>query len=198
MYIILPSQFFLQMSSRLFKILPVLLLFVLAPEPQAHAQRTMNRQDSYSLCGLKNDSGYGGTLAYGLYTLNGIWLSGIRISDYHMDISTGDRIEQLQADAQTEYLFRILATRSRALNLYAGGGMFMGYEFSDPFDRLPEYIDTGLGKGSFAYGICASAQAEIFFCRRAALVIHASIPLNIISDSGWLHHEYGAGLRINL
>lgn len=158
----------------------------------------MNRQGSVSLEAVRNDSGHSATLRYGRYDLRGIWLSGLRLADHYRDVTTGDSLELLQVDVTSSYLYRVLSTRSRILSVYAGGGMYMGYESCDPFALLPKDLDTGLGKGSFAYGIEASVQAELFITRRIALILGASVPIDILSNSGWLHHEYGAGIRINL
>ena len=162
------------------------------------AQRTMKGQSAPTLSAIRTDSSYGGEITYNQYTLVGMWNAGIRATDYQVATTTDYPIEAIQITATSSYLARIAATRARRLNLYGGGCIFLGYEFFDPFNKLPEHIATESKSGCFVYGILARTELEFFLSRQFAIVGSASIPLNIQSQTGWFHWEAGIGIRINI
>lgn len=164
----------------------------------ASAQRTMHRQSAPSLAITRNDTNIGGEILYNQYTLTGFWNAGIRASDYVIGIDSYNSLEAIQLTATTSYMARALSTRSRRLNLYGGGGIFMGYEFIDPFERLPDYFVVEGSRGCFVYGIHAKTEIEFFITRQIALIGTASVPINFQSQTGWFHWEAGIGIRINI
>lgn len=164
----------------------------------ASAQRTMKGQSAPSLSIVRTDSSHGGEITYNQYTLVGMWNAGIRATDYQVATTADYPIEAIQITATSSYLARIAATRARRLNIYGGGGIFIGYEFFDPFKKLPEYIATDSQGGCFVYGILAKTELEFFVSRQFAIVGSASVPLNIQSQTGRFHWEAGIGIRINI
>lgn len=163
-----------------------------------HAQRTMKGQYLSEASALWGGSVPGGQVFFGQYLQNSLWKAGITFRSYSKTLSTSDLLQYADICAEGEWRYRLLSTRSRMLSLYGGGGVQLGYEMYDPWRTLPDVIDTGLGKGSFMYGISAGVDAELFFTRRLALVAGARVPLNFSSKVDWFHWEISAGLRFNL
>lgn len=166
--------------------------------PSANAQRTMDGQYFAQAECLWSGGTPGGSAAFGQYLLNSAWQAGAAMRSYSRAISTGDTLCVSDIVAFGEWDYRLLATRGRHFCLYAGGGVFLGYQMYDPWRTLPESVETGLGKGAFLYGIQANLRAEVFFCRRCALLISACTPIDIPSSAGVFHWEVSAGLRFNL
>lgn len=166
--------------------------------PSARAQRTMDRQYFAQAEGLWSGSTPGGSAAFGQYLLNSVWQAGAAMRSYSRTISTGDALCVSDIVAFGECDYRLISTRGRHFSLYAGGGVFLGYQMYDPWGTLPETVETGLGKGVFLYGIQANLRAEVFFCRRGALLLSVCTPIDIPSAAGVFHWEMSAGLRFNL
>ena len=180
-----------------FLIISSVLLLALASQP-AGAQRTMKGQYFAEASALWAGYRPGGQAMFGEYLQNSFWAAGISVRSFSKKLSTSDLMPYLDICAEGEWRYRLLSTRSRMLSLYGGGGVMLGYEAYDPWGRLPETIDTGLGKGTFMYGISAGLQAEFFFTRSMALHVGARVPINFSSDVDWFHWELEAGLRLNL
>lgn len=142
--------------------------------------------------------GRGADLSYGQYLLGSYWKAGIFATGYTLTLDDGTPMEYIHAGAYGEWMYRLTGTRSRALNLYGGGGVFLGYEAEDPRGLLGEWEKPDMTGGSFLYGIRPSLEAELFITRRIAVIISGSAPINFTSAHGWLHCQAGAGLRINL
>ena len=164
----------------------------------ASAQRTMRGQYAVSADALWSGTVPGGSLAFGQYLQSSLWEAGLSCRSFARSLSTGDTLRYLDVCAEGRWSYRLLSLRSRALSLYGGGGVFMGYEWYDPFGKVPDDIDTGLGDGVFLYGVSASLDAEVFVLRRLALVVGASAPVNFSSSLGHFRWEVSAGLRLNL
>lgn len=169
--------------------------------PEAEAQRTMDRQSFISAGAVASLSGFmgtGGYITYGMYGASHYWKAGISLCPHGIPLSTSGRMEYHHLRAEGGYMHRLLATRSRSLNLYAGGTGFIGIEYYDPWRRIPGNIETGLPEASFIYGITASLEMEIFTLRRVAIVIGADLPLSLLSLVNTLHFQVDAGLRISI
>ena len=158
----------------------------------------MQGQSAPSATFSLTDSNIGGELLYSRYTLGGMWNAGIRATDYLLSTTSDYDLEALQLTATASYMQRVASTRSRRLNLNLGGGMFVGYEFLDPFGSLPEYIETDLDDGQMVFGVIARSEIEFFITRQLAVIGAASIPLSFRSNAGWFHWEAGIGIRFNI
>ena len=141
---------------------------------------------------------FGINLSWGRYLLDGFWEVSVSGISTGMPLSTGDRMKLFTIRTEGGYLHRIASTRSRGLNLYAGGTAFIGYEVYDPWSTLPQNVNTGLGSGAFIYGIRPRLEAEIFISKRIAIIICGSAPLTFGSVSSWLRGDAGVGLRVNI
>lgn len=161
----------------------------------ASAQRTMSGQGSLTVSGAFTGTSVGAGAFYAQYTLGGFWETGLTGCDYVGRVSTGHRLRYDDVAVAGGYLFRLAATRSRSLNVYAGGGAFMGVELVDPMNGLPAYLDLGVKKVGVLYGVYASAQSEIFVGRRLALVVGGRLPVNFSSRIAHFHWQVGLGLR---
>ena len=176
----------------------ITLVVMLAASIPASAQRTMSGQSSIGLSARYNGSSVGAEAFYGMYTLGGLWDVSLSGDRYTVGISTGSRLEYYDICAKGGYLFRLLATRSRSLNLYAGGGIFAGAELLDPQGRIPSYIDLGAPQTAFLYGIYAETTLEVFLGTRCAFLLTGILPLNFSSPVSMLHYGGQVGFKILL
>lgn len=168
---------------------------------EASAQRTMSSQELLTASYTYPFSGHGDfglDASYGCYLLSSLWNAGIYAVTLSCSIGNARQMEYAHFCSYAEWLYRLSATRSRSINLYAGGGAFLGYEAYDPFGRLPSYIDTGLGSGAFLYGVHAKAEAEFFIAKKLAAVLSGWVPVNFSSPLSNLNAGVRAGLRLNL
>ena len=107
---------------------------------EAKAQRTMRYQNiltgQLSVPYAKNPD-IGGVLSYGQYTLNVYWSAGIQSIGRTQPEGKYNLLQTQTLRLYGEYMHRLISDRKRIINLYCGGGPFIGYEFYDPFGRLP-------------------------------------------------------------
>ena len=164
----------------------------------ASAQRTMNGQFSLCPSACWTGSSFGAEAFFSQYTLGGYWEAGLSAKQYAKGTSTGVDINSLNIAASGNYLFRLVGTRSRSVNLYGGAGAFLGYEAIDPMRLLPSTIQTNLKNGYFLYGLQAKLVAEFFIAKKVALTLDGCIPVNFSSPLGKFHYDVGLGLKFLL
>ena len=141
----------------------------------------------------------GVSVSGGQYLERSLWEAGVKAQGFRAPLSTGDDLECLDITAGGTWQWRLVSTRSRALCLYAGGGLFAGYECYDPRKVLPPTIELRMpSKGVFLYGLSAAVTVEVFFCRSVALVLGADIPVNFSSRASNIRWNTTAGIRIDL
>lgn len=177
------------------------LLLCAVSEEEALAQRTMRGESlvTASYQHLFQDAGvHGAEVSYGQYLSGSYWKAGVRGSDYMYTPETSQPFRYQHLAAYGEWMYRLAATRGRTLNLYGGGGAFMGVETVDIWSPKRERAREGFEEEAFLYGVSISAEAELFLSRRLALVLSGTLPLNFSSQFGWFHCQVGAGLRVNL
>ena len=173
------------------------IVFILLAVP-LHAQRTMKGQPF-----LQASAHWGGapgiSAGGGQYLERSLWEAGVRAQGFRARLSTGDELECLDITAEGAWMWRAASTRFRSLCLYAGGGLFAGYECYDPRKVLPPSIELGMpSKGVLLYGLSAAVTVEVFFCRSVALVLGADIPVNFSSRASRIRWNATAGVRIDL
>ena len=176
-------------------------VLTIAGQGKAQAQRTMNRQGYLTISGYSALSGgcnCGGEIQWGKYMLSSLWRIEASAGELSKGLKTSHILKTCNVTLGGSYMHRLVSSRSRSVSLYAGGGVFIGYEFYDPSGTLPEYINTGLPSGSFLYGIHGGIEGEFFFTRQTALVIYSNIPVNFSSPIQKVRYKLGAGVRINL
>lgn len=176
--------------------------FVLfASSHAASAQRTMKGQLHVGAqASLSADPRLpaGGELSFGSYLLDSYIAGWINVTPDFISLATGHQLGYIPINVGADYMYRAAATRARSVNLYVGGGVFLGWEIYDPLRRLPSYIDTGLGKGTFIYGVGPSVASEFFIARTVALTLEARMPVSISSKAEILKLHLKAGIKVNI
>lgn len=122
----------------------------------------------------------------------------INVTPDFITLPTTHQLGYIPINVGAEYMYRVAATRSRSVNLYVGGGVFLGWELYDPFKRLPSYIDTGFGNSTFIYGVSASIASEFFITRTVALTLESRMPVSISSKTEILKLHLKAGIKVNI
>lgn len=187
-------------------ILLAVLLAALSFSDQARAQRTM---DGQFFLGAEGRWPLGAAIGTGQYIPWGYWHAGVtadRISRAFMEGNDGERVslEFYQPMAEGGIMPRIISTRSRILNIYAGASLMVGVEYFDPFKKLPDNVVVILPSGDdvayrkFIFGACPRVEMEVYMGPRVALVAAARAPLTFGSQMGWAHVTAALGLRINM
>ena len=175
----------------------VLLMAVLALVPvSASAQRTAKGQGMITLTGTYP---LGGELSYGGYLNSSFWEAGaIGLFRTH-SLGEVSPMDYAQALAFGDWMYRLAGTRNRVLNLYIGGGAFLGYEFYDPWNKLTEGQKESLSSsGTFLYGILGKLQLQLFLSRSLSILLSAEAPVNFTSPITWIQPCGSLGLRLDL
>ena len=165
---------------------------------QASAQRTMPGRSSVAITGGWNGSLVSAGAFFSQYTLNGFWEAGIIGQDHLIPMSVGGSLRYDHLAVAGGYQFRLVASRSRAVNLYAGGGIFIGAELVDPMRQLPDYLSLSVPSESFLYGIYAKTEAEFFIGRRFAITAEAGSQLTPSDKLRLFGFIAGLGLKLIL
>ena len=180
----------------------LLACFVLFTSSQAvSAQRTMKGQlhiGAHASLSADPRVPAGGELSFGSYLLDSYITGWINVTQDYITLPTSHQLGYIPINVGADYMYRVAATRSRSINLYVGGGIFLGWELYDPFKRLPTYIDTGFGKGTFIYGLAPAVASEFFIARTVALSLEARMPVSISSKTEILKLHLKAGIKVNI
>ena len=140
----------------------------------------------------------GGEFSCGSYLLDSYIAGWINVTPDFITLPTGHQLGYVPINVGADYMYRVAATRARSVNLYVGGGVFLGWELYDPFRKLPSYIDTGFGNGAFIYGVSASIASEFFITRTVALTLESRMPVSISSKTEILKLHLKAGIKVNI
>ena len=176
-------------------------IVLFASSQAASAQRTMKGQLHVGAqASLSADPRLpaGGELSFGSYLLDSYIAGWINVTPDFISLATGHQLGYIPINVGADYMYRVAATRARSVNLYVGGGVFLGWELYDPFRRLPSYIDTGFGNGAFIYGVSASIASEFFITRTVALTLESRMPVSISSKTEILKLHLKAGIKVNI
>lgn len=163
---------------------------------QASAQRTMQGRCSVAIGGGWDGSSICAEAFFSQYTLNGFWEAGVVGLDYKRPMSVGGTLRYDDIAVSGGYQFRLVATRSRAVNLYAGGGAFVGAELVDPLRRVPGYYTLPVASTSFLYGIYAKSLVEFYLGRRLAITAQAVTHLTPSNKLHLFGFVAGVGLKL--
>ena len=140
----------------------------------------------------------GAEISFGAYLLDSYVIGWINVTPDFVTLPTNHQLGYIPINVGADYMYRVVATRARSVNLYVGGGVFLGWELYDPFKKVPPYIDTGFGKGTFIYGVAPAIDSEFFITRTVALTLGARMPVSISSKTEILKLHLKAGIRINI
>lgn len=162
----------------------------------AFAQRTTGGQGMISI-----EGGYphAACFSFGSYLPSSMWEAGAALQWRKAILDNGDSQPYLPSYAFGNWMYRLAGTRSRAFNIYAGAGVFLGWEFLSGVKTLP-VSETGddSASGTFLYGINAKVQAEIFLAKSFAVILSGNAPVNFSSKYNWIQPCGCFGFRINL
>lgn len=171
------------------------------------AQRTSNNSVhiglSQQISCSKTPSG-GLDLNAGMYLLHSYWKAGLSATNYDViaegDFVNGERFDHSHFVAYGDWMYRVVGTYSRNLNLYIGGGLFMGANVYELFKQLPEDATRSFPKSEFIYGLKPSVELEVFFCKKVAFTLGANFPFTFSSSlSTDIAHIVGSlGIRVNI
>ena len=176
----------------------LLLVFEVSFMGNASAQRTMAGQGFLSADCLYDIENFGAMAEYGQYTLGGFWTVGASCHFYDAPTSSKYNLEYVHCYVFGGYMHRLAGTRRRSVNLYGGGGVFMGAEVLDPMSRLPKDTVLGIGRTVFLYGVYAGLSAEFFIVEKVAVMAGALVPLNFSSGIRRLNYDVCLGLKVML
>ena len=176
----------------------LILVFEVGFMVNASAQRTMAGQGYISADCLYDFENFGAKAEYGQYTLGGFWSVGASGHFYDAPTSSKYNLEYVHCYVFGGYMHRLVGTRRRSVNLYGGGGVFMGAEVLDPMSRLPKDTVLGIGRTAFLYGVYAGLSAEFFIVEKVAVMASALVPLNFSSGIRMLNYDFGLGLKVML
>lgn len=181
---------------------------MLLPARGASAQRTMRGQwyaGAVATCTASPTAGShpGVQVEAGRYTMAARWSGSVRCI-----VPRGTDAGSFTAGGA--WMYRIAASRSRSVSIYAGGGAFLGIDFDDAHAAAEEVIsDSGSSStwtqgedgtvphSAFTYGLEPSQEAEFFIARKAAFVAGLSLPVRLATRQETLSLRAGAGIRIN-
>ena len=199
-----------RLTSRSFLRLLAVSFTVVFGQSKAEAQRTMRGQwyaDAVATCTLSPKAGShpGFGIEAGRYTMTARWSASVRGI-----VPTGGEFGSITAGGS--WLYRVAATRNRALSFYCGGGVFLGVDFDEVNGAVQEVIsdsgtdssatwtqgeDSTASHSAFTYGLEPVAEMELFFTRKAALVAGVSVPVRLLTRQENLSLRATAGIRIN-
>ena len=194
------------MSNRIEITGPVCRLFagiilLLSVSFSSYAQRTMHRQNHIAaevVFPYDFSTIPGGEISWGQYMLSSYWKAWAGLYPDQLVLKTKHSLEYLPIVGGCDYMYRLISTRSRLVNLYCGGGVFLGYEIYDPFKKIPTYIDIQFPEGIFIYGINVNLESEIFLSRTIAFLVGLKMPVVVPSKGEIVRLLIKTGIRINI
>lgn len=172
---------------------------------EAHSQRTAKGQLLFSGSFDYNLSSIGGELSVGQYLHFGYWAAGINFQNRAYSINgINNKANFQQLEPMGVFMYRILKTPSRFLNLYAGADAFIGAEFMDMFASLPKtvlnaMVNKGYQYTRFIYGGGLRIEGEYFPLPQLAIIL--PFRLSITGNTAMketVGFSVGIGVRYNL
>lgn len=169
-----------------------------------HAQRTSARSyfadASVGMTITAVPSG-AGKIAFGQYLIRGYWKAYAQVSDYkHLISETSGKVYDHAAwHVGGEGMYRLFGSYNRSVNLYVGGGVFLGCNQYSAFMPHPEGFSTTLPAAEFICGVTPGIELEVYLTRRLAVIADARLPFTLCSSypGDWYNYGFSAGLRYN-
>lgn len=181
----------------------VILVSLLAASFTAAAQRTAYGEYFAGGGLLTSSTSLGMEVSFGSYLLDGYWAGGISaVNRAVREERSGEVVSLPHAELFGQLMWAPYRNRSRSLNTYVGGDIFVGWELLDPFKEIPSYIrrsilNAGYDKRRFIYGIAFRAEMEYFVTDLLAVVPVLRVPAAFRSQTRVLSWEAGVGVRFN-
>lgn len=177
---------------------------------EAAAQRTMDGQmflsTSYTngLFPERALTQIGGEAGLGCYLISSCyWEAGVRYSP----------LTKMQTVGSLAFYggfnYRLVSTRNRAFNLYGGGRLFLGVDYtvgSNPVEDIvigntstPQVSDIEVTPGTtrFLIGVDPGLEMEWFFVKKIAFIARVSAPIKFMTQQQFFSGRAGVGLRFN-
>lgn len=172
----------------------------------AFAQRTS--KDQFHLSGTVdyNLSSVGGEVLFGQYLLFGYWSAGANLQNYAYSISdTGNELANFQRIVGLgTFMYRFFGNRSRSLNFYGGGDVFVGAEVMDMFSSLSEERRKflveykGFKDARFIFGGGLRLEGEYFPLPRLAIILPVRVSFTAnTAMKDVVGFNVGLGVRYN-
>lgn len=169
----------------------------------AYAQRTAYQEYQVTARGQLSNNSIGAEVSFGSYLVDGYWAGGISavnraaIEDLSREVVSFPRVEVFG-----QLMWAPYRTRSRELNTYVGGDIFVGWELMDPLKSSPDHIrqslkNAGYDTSRFIYGAALRAEVEWFVSDRFALLAAVRTPAAFRSKLRVFGWEAGIGIRQN-
>ena len=178
----------------------------------AFAQRTVQGQFFadvnyiHTVAPMSKPPVLGGELFVGQYLANCYWQAGFQMTpptkkSYLTEDGTGFVHQYGCFLASGGMMYRFFGTRNRVFSLYGGGNALFGLDFPD-FGAAAQnvFVDKESGrisdktedlKASIVYGLEPRLEAEIYFSRKAAVVLGVAVPVRISTkNNGTITEEY--------
>lgn len=183
----------------------VLILFVsiALSAVSAVAQRTAYGEYLASGSILLTNTSLGAEASFGSYLMDGYWSAGVNVAnraaieEISREVVSFPRVEIFGALLWAPY-----RTRSRSVNTYIGGDIFVGWELMDPLKSTPSHIikslkNAGYSSARFIYGGAIRAEVEWFVSDQFALTAILRTPAAFRSKLKTFNWEAGIGIRQN-
>ena len=189
------------------KRLYLILLAVLASGLTAGAQRTAYKQPFLDARVTTEFTSVGGDISFGMYDRHFYWSAGL-LMDNLMHPPKGAPEQSRIKGALTRltpygaFMYRLLRTNNRAVNLYGGGDVFIGIETFDLF----HVVNNGETKTRFIYGGALRLEGEFFVSMRLAILVpvrfsvtgNTKAPRSVDNDKpNLINLTTGLGIRYN-
>lgn len=161
------------------------------------AQRTAQGESILTGSALTSMTSFGGEVFYGRYLLRSEWGAGVGAVTRTLPVNTGETLQYLRLEGMGRFMYRVYGTRSRAINAYVGGDLFVGCEFMDPFRRLSATTKLpGYSDAKFIFGLSPRLEGEFFLTPSLGLVVPVRVPVTFLSQFGRaVGVEVGLGVR---
>lgn len=152
----------------------------------AQAQRTARGMYLVSSGAVSDFSSAGTELSFGRYLLSSYMAGGV-ILNHTGFLANGERSVFLSTEVFYDWMYRLMSSRNRELNLYVGSDLFGGLEILDPYYRLlPETYkgleNNGFVKSSFIYGVSPRIELEWFLSTCVALTFDGRLAVTLGSQ----------------
>ena len=155
----------------------IILTFTVIPLFSASAQRTSLESNLITVSGCYTFNRAGASVNYGRYQNLGYWDVAITGANRDYLFTCGDKLRNIRFDLSGEYMFRIFGTRSRAFNIYAGPGAFIGVDFNKDFRTFYGGNKSEYPEYNFIYGLYPRAELEGFISQVVALTLYGRVPI---------------------
>lgn len=175
------------------KRLYLILLAVLASGLTAGAQRTAYKQPFLDAKVTSDFTLVGGDISFGMYDRHFYWSAGAIMDNFLVPFNDNAKGPVTRLTPYGAFMYRLLRTNNRAVNLYGGGDVFIGAEFVDLFQRH----DNITRATRFIYGGALRIEGEFFVSMQLAILVPVRLSITGNSSTNMVWPTVGLGARYN-